>query len=348
MNDQRQGDSGYVREPNTLVLEDQSIRHGFIQLPRQILLAKNLSRDAKMLYAVLLHFAWQEDHCYPGYPRLCEDMGASENMVRKYMRELEAVGLLRQKRRGQGRTNLYTLPDLRTAKIEVQDPQHPRTAQTEVQDPQFSDVPEPAKTAGKVETGEKETDQYPSNLRKVKKPDKPDRETNPDRRTTPNTSPSSAEARARIHAKLNRARQSNSDKGFSRLGDVIDNNESDEPGGGALAGQGSGEARQVLVSYMTDLARELGDSAPLPSTVTRAYNLMDRAGLDIDIFISKIYEARAKTQERTASITTRGGQNDPWGQARKTKMPYFFSVLEDILGLKESRSTEDKRTRRTG
>jgi hypothetical protein len=108
------------------------------------------------------------------------------------------------------------------------------------------------------------------------------------------------------------------------------------------------EARQVLVSYMTDLSRELGDSASLSSTVTRAYNLMERSGLDLDMFISRLYEARAKTQERTASITTRGEQKDPWGQARKTKMPYFFSVLEDILGLKSLHSTGDQRTVETG
>src|SRR4051794_99870 len=87
-------------EANTLIIEDASLAYGFIQLPKQILYAKNLSRDAKILYAVLLGYAWQEQRCFPGYSRLCNDMGASENMVRKYMRELEAVALLSQRRRG--------------------------------------------------------------------------------------------------------------------------------------------------------------------------------------------------------------------------------------------------------
>src|SRR5690348_10019218 len=109
------------QEPDTLVVEDPTLYHGFVQLPKLILYARNLSRDAKLLYAVLLGYAWQEQRCFPGYQRLCDDMNASENMVRKYMRELEAVHLLSQRRRGQGRTNLYLLHHLRTANIEVQE-----------------------------------------------------------------------------------------------------------------------------------------------------------------------------------------------------------------------------------
>ncbi len=99
---------------------------------------------------------------------------------------------------------------------------------------------------------------------------------------------------------------------------------------------------------MTDLARELGDQAELTSTVSRANNLMDRAGLNLDAFIPLLYEARAKTQERTGSITSRGDQKDPWGQQRKNKMAYFFSVLEDMLGFKSNRSNDRQQTRNTG
>ena len=124
-------------EPNTLILEDQSLSLGFVQLPKKILWASNLSRDAKILYAVLLGYAWQEDRCFPGYRRLCQDVGATEKMVRKYMRELDTVGLVSQRRRGQGKTNLYTLHDLRTVKIPVQE--HPNST---VQEPVQTPVPE--------------------------------------------------------------------------------------------------------------------------------------------------------------------------------------------------------------
>src|SRR3954451_9658762 len=87
----------FTPEPGTLVIEDQSLAYGFIQLPKQILWASNISRDAKILYAVLLGYAWEQDSCFPGYARLCADMIASENIFSKYMRELEAVELVSQR-----------------------------------------------------------------------------------------------------------------------------------------------------------------------------------------------------------------------------------------------------------
>ncbi len=73
---------------------------------------------------------------------------------------------------------------------------------------------------------------------------------------------------------------------------------------------------------------------------------MERAELDINTFITKLYQARAKAQERTASIPSRGDQTDPWEQKRKTKMAYFFSVLEDVLGLEDSRSNGRRQSAR--
>jgi hypothetical protein len=65
------------QEPNTLVIEDPSLCHGFVQLPKLVLYARNISRDAKLLYAVLLGYAWQEQRCFPGYQRLCDDLDES-------------------------------------------------------------------------------------------------------------------------------------------------------------------------------------------------------------------------------------------------------------------------------
>jgi len=174
-----------------------------------------------------------------------------------------------------------------------------------------------------------------SNLRKVSIQEKPDQEPNNIRNRNPAAADPATDAKARVRAKLARVRQSGATgHDFSRPGDLLDET-AEELANRPVGGRAYNEARQVLVSYMSDLARELGDNAELTSTVSRTYNLMERSGLDLNTFITKIYEARAKTQERTASITTRGGQTDPWGQQRKTKMPYFFSVLEDLVGLKK-------------
>ena len=150
----------FEAEPNTLIIEDASLHYGFIQMPKQILYARNLTRDAKVLYAVLLGYAWQELKCFPGYSRLCHDMMASENTVRKCMRELEAINLLAQKRRGLGKTNIYLLRDIRTSKIEVQEPQV-----FEVLEPSQIEVQEPAHSEVYKETDNKETEINLSNIR---------------------------------------------------------------------------------------------------------------------------------------------------------------------------------------
>ena len=119
-------------EPGMLLIEDETLRAGFTQIPNRVLHAPNLSRDAKLLYAFLLRYAWQAGSCFPGYAQLCTDMGASHSIVRKYMHELEAVGLLVQRRRGLGKTNLYTLCSLSTATLEP--PVPPRRAETDDQE----------------------------------------------------------------------------------------------------------------------------------------------------------------------------------------------------------------------
>ena len=119
-------------EPGTLLIEDETLRAGFTQIPNRVLHARNLSRDAKLLYGFLLSYAWQQGRCFPGYAQLCVAMGASPSIVRKYMRELEAVGLLVQKRRGLGKTNLYTLCSLSRATLEP--PLPPRRAETDDQE----------------------------------------------------------------------------------------------------------------------------------------------------------------------------------------------------------------------
>ncbi len=119
-------------EPGTLLIEDETLRAGFTQIPNRVLHASNLSRDAKLLYGFLLSYAWQQGRCFPGYAQLCAAMGASPSIVRKYMHELEVVGLLVQKRRGLGKTNLYTLCSLSTATLEP--PASPRRAETDDQE----------------------------------------------------------------------------------------------------------------------------------------------------------------------------------------------------------------------
>ena len=92
-----------------IVGADPVTRHGFTQVPNFILTKKELSVGAKLAYAMLLKYAWNNDACFPGQVKLAEDMGAGERSVRTYLKELEAAGLLEITQRGLGKTNLYRL-----------------------------------------------------------------------------------------------------------------------------------------------------------------------------------------------------------------------------------------------
>jgi hypothetical protein len=92
-----------------IVGADLATRHGFTQVPNFILTNKDISVGAKLAYAMLLKYAWDNDACFPGQLTLAQDMGAAERSVRTYLKELEKVELLEIKQRGLGKTNLYRL-----------------------------------------------------------------------------------------------------------------------------------------------------------------------------------------------------------------------------------------------
>lgn len=101
------------------------------------------------------------------------------------------------------------------------------------------------------------------------------------------------------------------------------------------------EARLQIQTYLQDFARELGDQAPIKSSVSRAYNLYTESGVPIARFIDALYQARAKTQERSASIKSRPDPTQPF--APKAKMAYYFAVLEDELGLRADDAADTAR-----
>jgi hypothetical protein len=83
--------------------------HGFTQLPHFILKDPKVSIGAKTTYALFLSYAWHNNLCFPGQDRLAKDIGMSIGSVNGFIKELEACGLIEITRRGQGKTNLYTV-----------------------------------------------------------------------------------------------------------------------------------------------------------------------------------------------------------------------------------------------
>jgi len=91
---------------------DGWLEHGFTQVPNCLLHHPALSPGAKVVYALLLSFAWREDHCWPGQRRLAEAAAASERSVRNWLAELRDAKVLTIERRGLTQTNVYWLERL--------------------------------------------------------------------------------------------------------------------------------------------------------------------------------------------------------------------------------------------
>jgi biotin operon repressor len=99
-----------IKERNIVIKGADALTvSGFTQVPNAILKSSEVSPTAKLTYAMLLSYAWQNDYCFPGQERLATDIGVSDRSVRTYLKELETKGLLSIKQQGQGRPNIYHL-----------------------------------------------------------------------------------------------------------------------------------------------------------------------------------------------------------------------------------------------
>ena len=100
---------GEILKNIRLATENPVVRGGFTQIPNFILRNPTLSIGAKVAYAMFLCYAWNNDFCFAGQDRMAEDMGMSRPRVTEFVGELERAGLVEIKRRGQGKTNYYTI-----------------------------------------------------------------------------------------------------------------------------------------------------------------------------------------------------------------------------------------------
>lgn len=98
-----------VLKERTIILRgaDPVTQYGFVQVPTVILLAKDISGNAKLVYAMLLKYAWQDGSCFPGQDRLAADLALSRQTVNACIQELATKGYVKVLRQGQGKTNVY-------------------------------------------------------------------------------------------------------------------------------------------------------------------------------------------------------------------------------------------------
>ena len=98
---------------------------------------------------------------------------------------------------------------------------------------------------------------------------------------------------------------------------------------------GSRDERDRVMAYLKDFMVELHDEASLSASISRAINLFRRANVPPELWDDNLYRARTITQEHSANITKKRGDEDGRRVSFKNKTPYFFAVLESLLGLRE-------------
>lgn len=111
---------GGVLERHTIVVLNEALKHGFTQLPNYVLRDKTLSFGARLAYAVLLSYAWQEDSCFPGQARMAQDLGTSDRSIRTFLNELKERGYITWKQQGLNKPNIYYILDFKPLQMEVE------------------------------------------------------------------------------------------------------------------------------------------------------------------------------------------------------------------------------------
>ena len=132
---------------------DPNLRLGFAQMPRPVLRAAGLSRNAKTLYALLLDYAWQDGSCFPGQSRLATDLDISVDTLKRDLDELRRYGLLNWKQRGMNQTNIYYILPLnecphlnlnhKQARSEPESADLPHPESADLRNPDSADVRNP-------------------------------------------------------------------------------------------------------------------------------------------------------------------------------------------------------------
>ena len=97
-----------------IIVENEMLRAGFAALPYLVLRDARLSLGARLSYAVLLSYAWQEGKTFAGQVKMATDMGISERHLRRFLQELEHRNYIRIKRQGLNKPNVYYILDVRT------------------------------------------------------------------------------------------------------------------------------------------------------------------------------------------------------------------------------------------
>jgi biotin operon repressor len=99
------------RRFDQVVIKNQMLKAGFAAFPYLVMRDKNLSVGARLTYAFLLMYAWQDESCFAGQERMSEDMGISRAQVQRYLYELRDTKYIQIERKDKRYNNTYVILD---------------------------------------------------------------------------------------------------------------------------------------------------------------------------------------------------------------------------------------------
>ena len=102
-----------------VVIDNELLRSGFAAFPYLVMRDKKLSTGARLTYAFLLMYAWQEGSCFPGQEHLAESMGVSRAQVQRYLYELRDSDWIAIEREDKRYNNTYRILDKKPTRLKA-------------------------------------------------------------------------------------------------------------------------------------------------------------------------------------------------------------------------------------
>ena len=102
-----------------IIFENRMMQAGFAAFPYQVMKDKALSIGARLSYAFLLMYGWQEGSSFAGQTQMAESMGISDRHLRRFLTELKEVGYIRIERQDKRFNNVYVILDKPISKLKA-------------------------------------------------------------------------------------------------------------------------------------------------------------------------------------------------------------------------------------
>src|SRR4051812_21318885 len=131
------GSDAQANDEEIVLHPDLVEQHRYTKAYDELLFDEDLTALAKVTYQLLLAHGRGGRGIFPGMKRLCTLAQVSENTLRAALNQLQARGLVRRRRRGDGQTNCYQVYPAWSPSPSASDPRPSRTSESEVPDPQI-------------------------------------------------------------------------------------------------------------------------------------------------------------------------------------------------------------------